>query len=113
MTDYRDMDPDFHNPDDPFRRDAALSPDAGASNTIWGWVAAAVFIVALLAVGFGIWGKPQSNDMNTAFNGPAPQATHIPPPAPMPAPTMAPAPATPSAPVIAAPSAPGPTGQVQ
>jgi hypothetical protein len=113
MTDYRDMDPDFDNPADPFRRDPRLSPDTRPSNTIWGWVVAAVFVVALLAVGFGIWGKPRSNDMNTAFNAPAPQAAHIPPPAPMPAPTMAPAPATPSAPVTPAPSAPGPAGQVQ
>ncbi len=112
MEDYRDIESDFHNPEDPFRRDPALSPEAGASNTIWGWVAAAVFIVALLAIGFGI-GGPQSNEVNTAFNGPSPQAAHIPPPAPMPAPTMAPAPATPSAPIAPAPGAPGPAGQVQ
>jgi len=112
MTDYRNMDPDFHNPEDPFQRDPLLRRDAGPSNTAWGWVAAAVFIVALLAVGFGIWGTP-SNEINTAFNGPSPQAAHVPPPAPMPAPTMAPAPATPSAPVAPTPSAPGPSGQVQ
>jgi len=48
MSDYRNLDPDFHNPEDPFRRDPMLSPDAGPSNTAWGWVAAAVFIVAVL-----------------------------------------------------------------
>jgi hypothetical protein len=109
MTDYRNLDPDFHNPEDPFRRDPMINPDASPRNTAWGWVAAAVFIVAILAVGFGIWGKPQSNGMNTAFNSSSPQATHIPPPAP----TMAPAPATPSAPVAPAPSAPAPAGKVQ
>jgi hypothetical protein len=115
MTDYRNMDPDFHNPEDPFRRDPALSPDAGASNAMWGWVAAAVFIVAVLAVGFGIWGKPQSNGMNTASNDQtAPAVTRMAPPAPMPTPTMAPTPpAPPSAPVTPAPSAPGPAGNLR
>jgi hypothetical protein len=114
MTDYRNMDPDFHNPEDPFRRDPWLSSDAGPSNTAWGWVAAAVFVVALLAVGFGIWGKPQSNGVNTASNDQAPPAvTHFAPPAPMPTPTMAPTPATPSAPITPAPGTPGPAGHVQ
>ena len=68
MTDYRNLDPDFHNPENNSRRDPMINPDASPRNTAWGWVAAAVFIVAILAVRFGIWGKPQSNGMNTAFN---------------------------------------------
>ena len=51
MSDYRNQDFNDPNLDDPLRRD--VSPDARASNATWGWIAAAIFVVAVLAVAFG------------------------------------------------------------
>ena len=114
MTDYRNISPDFRDPEDPFRRDPILSPDVGAEDTAWGWVAAALFILVLLAVGLGIWGKPPQGGVNTASNDlNAPAVTRMAPPAPMPTPSMAPTPPITAAPVTPAPSAPGPAGNLR
>lgn len=114
MTDYRDSDSDFYEPADRFRQDTILGPDAGVKNAVWGWIAAAVFLVAALAVGFGIFGKPQSIELSTASNDQAaPAVTRMVRPAPMPTPTMAPAPAIPSAPITPVPSAAGPAGNLK
>ncbi|HEX4408412.1 MAG TPA: hypothetical protein VH206_06550 [Xanthobacteraceae bacterium] len=97
----------LHNrdPNDPYRNDPNLASAGGADNTAWGWIAAAVFVLVIVAVGFGLGHKPGENGINTASNDMSPPAvTRIPPPVPMPAPTMAPAPATPSAPVTPAPA---------
>ena len=104
MSDYRNF--DYRDPNDPLRRDAPSSAGARAMNATWGWIAAAVFLVVVLAVAFGIGHQP--SQMNTASNDTAPPAaTHMTPPsfAPAPNPTTAPAPA---APITPAPSAPAP-----
>jgi hypothetical protein len=97
MSDYRNF--DNRDPNDPVRPDAPYFPDARASNATWGWVAAAVFVVVILAVAFGIGHRP--DQINTASNDTTPPAvTHMPPPtlAPAPNPTIAPAPAAPITP---------------
>ncbi|MGA8496043.1 MAG: hypothetical protein WB764_11210, partial [Xanthobacteraceae bacterium] len=69
-----------------------------------GWVAAAVFIVVVLAVAFGIGHEPGQSGTNTASNDVTPPAaTRMAPPI-----TMAP-PATPAPPAASpAPAAPTP-----
>jgi len=52
MSDNWNSDYDYRN--DPLRRDPAYDPDARAMNATWGWIAAALFIVVVLAVAFGI-----------------------------------------------------------
>jgi hypothetical protein len=75
MSDYRNQDYNDPNLDDPLRRDSALNPDARASNATWGWIAAAVFLVVVLAVAFGL-GHQGNNTTNTASN----DLTRRPPP---------------------------------
>ncbi len=98
MSDYRNS--DFRNPEDPFRRDSKLDPDVAASNTAWGWIAAAVFVVVLLAVAFGVGHQPGQGGTNTAANDMTPPAaTRMAPPAMTPLPPAAtPAPAAPMTP---------------
>lgn len=111
MSDYRNF--DYRDPNDPLlRRDAPYStpPDARALNATWGWAAAAVFLVVVLAVAFGIGHRPDR--INTASNDTTPPAvTHMPPPtlAPAPNPTVAP----PAAPISPAPNAPAAGGNGQ
>jgi cell division protein FtsN len=100
MSDFRNPG-DFQDPRDPYRDDSKFDP-GGANNTAWGWIAAAVFVLVIIAVGFGLGHKP--GEMNTASNDKPAMTDRMAPPAPMPAPSMAPAPATPSAPVT--PTAP-------
>jgi hypothetical protein len=98
---------DFQN-DDPFRRDARLDPDARAANAAWGWVAAAIFLVVVLAVAFGVGHQPGQNGINTASNDAPPALTQMShpsamsPSAPAPSSTLG----TPAAPITPAPSAP-------
>ena len=96
MSDYRNLDSDYRDPEDPYRRDPKLDPDAPATNTMWGWVVGAVFVLAILAVVFG--GGHQPAGTNTASNDVPPAMNRMAPPAPMPTPSMAPTPATPIAP---------------
>jgi hypothetical protein len=105
MSDYRDPDLGYQHPDDPLR-DARSDPDARAANAAWGWIAAAVFLVVVLAVAFGVGHQPAQNGTNTAYNTPAnqpPAATRMNPAGTTPAPTTA---APPIAPAPAAPSVP-------
>jgi cell division protein FtsN len=99
MSDYRNY--DYRDPNDPLRRDPPLDPDARAMNATWGWIAAAVFLVVVLAVAFGIGHQP--NQINTASNdaAPPPATTRMAPPPPAITPT-------PSGPTTAAPGAPTP-----
>jgi hypothetical protein len=96
MSDYRNLDSDYRDPEDQHRRDPRLDPDAPATNTMWGWVVGAVFVLAILAVVFG--GGHQPAGTNTASNDVPPAMNRMAPPAPMPTPSMAPTPATPIAP---------------
>jgi hypothetical protein len=100
MSDYRNSDYDYRN--DPLRRDPAYDPDARAMNATWGWIAAAVFIVVVLAVAFGIGHEPGQSGTNTAANDVTPPAaTRMAPPL-----TMAP-PANPAPPAATpAPNSP-------
>ncbi|MGC1444080.1 MAG: hypothetical protein WA837_01330 [Xanthobacteraceae bacterium] len=97
MTDYQNPDFDPFNPEDPFRRDGKMNPDARPANVIAGWIAAAVLVVAVLAIGFGLMHQSGSIGTNTASNDMAPIApTHMAPPLAL----LPPAPdsATPAAP---------------
>jgi hypothetical protein len=109
MSDYRNY--DYRNPNDPLRNDPRLDPNVRPPSAAWGWVAAAIFLVVVLAVAFGYGHKPGQLGTNTASNDVSPPAvTHMAPPT-APAPSMTPAPGTPtpppatSAPVNPAPSA--------
>ncbi|MGB7037360.1 MAG: hypothetical protein WBD71_17755 [Xanthobacteraceae bacterium] len=111
MSDFRNSNYDYRNPDDPFRADANLDPNVRAPSAAWGWVAAAVFLVIVLAVAFGFGHRPGQLGTNTASNNVNPPAiTHMSPPA-APTPGAIPAPGTPTAPAAApvTPAAPSPT----
>jgi len=84
----------------PPRGDLPYDPNARAMNATWGWIAAAVFLVVVLAVAFGIGHQP--GQFNTASNDATPPAAHMAPP-PV---TLAPNPAV-TNPVVA-PTAPAP-----
>ena len=91
MSDYRN--PNF-DPNDP-RSEARFDPDLRTANAAWGWIAAAVFLVVVLAVAFGMGHKGQLGT-NTASNDTTPTAaTRMAPPPSGPAATN---PATPMAP---------------
>jgi hypothetical protein len=104
---------DFHNLNDPFRRDFSDDPMTRSRNATWGWVAAAVFIVVVLAIVFGAGKRSGPGDTNTAFNTP-PAASHMAPPITNPTPpTATPMPrATAPAPIAPAPN-PAPAGAGQ
>ena len=104
MSDNWNSDYDYRN--DPLRRDPAYDPDARAMNATWGWIAAAVFIVVVLAVAFGIGHEPGQSGTNTASNDVTPPAaTRMAPPLITPAPPAAP-PATTPAPATPTPNSP-------
>ena len=106
MSDY-----DYRNPEDPFRRDAKFDPDLRAANAAWGWIAAAVFLVVVLAVAFGTGHQPGQMGTNTASNDVAPPAaTRMAPPPTIAPPATAPAPATPAPPVTLTPNTPARSG---
>jgi hypothetical protein len=107
MTDYRNLDSDYRDPEDPYRRDAKPDPDARATNAMWGWVVGAVFVLAILAVVFG-GGRQLAGTQTASNDAKTPMTNQMAPPAPMPTPSMAPTPATPIAP---APSTPAPAQQ--
>jgi len=110
MSDYRNANYGYQNPEDPFRNDAKLDTNVRAPNAAWGWTAAAVFLVVVLAVAFGFGHKPGQLGTNTASNDiNPPAATRMVPPATVPTPSTAPAPGTPTPPMTAAPSTPAPT----
>jgi hypothetical protein len=91
---------DYRNPNDPLRRDLNADPDSRAMNATWGWIAAAVFIVVVLAVAFGIGHQPGTvNGNNVASNAPASQMA---PPPVAPGPTAT----TPPSPIAPAPNTP-------
>ncbi|MGC1780354.1 MAG: hypothetical protein WBB34_20660 [Xanthobacteraceae bacterium] len=105
MSDFRNSNYDYRNPDDPFRADANLDPNVRAPNAAWGWIAAAAFLVVILAVAFGFGHRPGQLGTNTASNDVNPPAvTHMSPPATLTPPSATPAPSTPTPPV--APTAP-------
>ncbi len=84
---------DYRNPNDDYRDEQPYDPVARNTNATWGWIAAAVFIVIVLAVAFGVGHQP--GNTNTASNDVTPPAATrmAPPPA-----TMAPVAPTPNSP---------------
>jgi len=97
MSDYGGGNFDFRDPDNQFRR----SPGA-----TWGWIAAAVFLVIVLAVAFGIGRQPgQSDNDDVAFHTAPPAASRMTPP-PAAASTATPAPGPTTMPPIAPASSP-------
>jgi len=104
MSDY------YHGPEgpeDPFRRDDAYDPNVRGGSSAWGWIAAAVFLLAVLAVAFGIGHQAGQPGTNTASNEPNPPVTRMAPPEPSTVPpTATPAPANPAPPAAPAPAAP-------
>lgn len=118
MSDYRSPNFDYRYPEDLLRNDAHLDPNIRAPSAAWGWIAAAVFLVVVLAVAFGFGHKPGQLGTNTASNDIAPPAathaaTHMVPPAAVSSPSTAPAPGTPTPPVTAPPNSPAPNIPVQ
>jgi hypothetical protein len=112
MSDYRN----FNDPNDPLRRDIGYDPNARGMNATWGWIAAAVFIVVVLAVVFGVGHQPAPGGTNTASNDVLPPAaTRMAPPAGAMAPPAATPrpPATAAAPIAPAPTAPAPNSPAQ
>ncbi len=100
MSDYRNPNFDYSDPNDPLRHDTRFDPDLRSANAAWGWIAAAVFLVVVLAIAFGV-GRQGQLGTNTASNDTAPPAMSRmnPPPATSnmtnPAPAMTPAPKAP------------------
>ncbi len=97
MSDYRNQDFNHLSPEDPFASSAKMGPNARTANVAGGWVAAAVFLVIILAVAFGIGHQPGGIGTNTASNDIAPPAaTHMAPPAGLLPPPVMPAPNMPA-----------------
>lgn len=99
MSDFRNSNYDYRNPDDPFRADANLDPNGRPPSQAWGWVAAAVFIVVVLAIAFGFGHRPGDLGTNTAANNVTPPAVgHMSAPTTVPPLSTSPAPGTPTPP---------------
>jgi hypothetical protein len=83
MSDYRNPDFDPYDPNDPNRRGTRLNTDMRPSNAVTGWIVAAVFVVAVLAVIFGLTHQAGQTGTNTASNDVAtpPAVSHMTPPA--------------------------------
>jgi hypothetical protein len=95
MSDYRD-------PNDTLMRNTAYEPAAGRTGTVWGWIAAAVFLVIVLGIAFGVGHEPNRFASNEAVPPPLTHPSPLAPPAattnparPM-APGLAPAPVAPT-----------------
>jgi hypothetical protein len=103
MSDYR-----YQDPEDPFRDDAKLDPNTNPPAQAWGWIAAAIFVVVVLGVAFGLGRGPGQLGTNTASNDMTPPAvTHMAPPVNAQPPAATPAPTTQATPpVTPAPAAP-------
>jgi len=100
MSDYRNRNFDYRDPDDPLPSEARLDPNVRAANAAWGWIAAAVVLVVVLAVAFGIGHQPGQPGTNTASND------VMPPAASRMAPPFTPAPAAPAPLITPAPNSP-------
>jgi len=91
MSDYRNSEYGYRN-DDPMRRDVIYDPNVRSMNATWGWIAAAIFIVVVVAAAFGL-GRPSQTGTNTASNEPPAATRMAPPPSMHP---LAPAPNSPA-----------------
>jgi hypothetical protein len=120
MSDFRSRNYDYRNSQDPSRGDPNLDPSARGPNSAWGWIAAAVFLVVVLAVALGAGHRPGQIGTRTAFNDATPQAvtpgvpsaTHMMAPTTVPPPSTGPAVGTPTPPVSSAPHPSAPLNSV-
>jgi hypothetical protein len=91
---------DFRDPNTRLDMDRRLDVDARAdmksSNTMWGWIAGAVFLVLVLAVIFGLGGSDERAATNTGSPPAATTGAAGNPPATTPARPNMPAPASPN-----------------
>jgi hypothetical protein len=71
MSDYRD-------PNDPTYGNTSYEPADRRTNSGWGWIAGAVFLVIVLALAFGVGHEPSRVASNDATQS---AATHPAPPA--------------------------------
>lgn len=63
---------DFRNANDPWGRDSPYDLNARGGSSVWGWIAAAVFLVIILALAFGSAHAPnRAGTDNMAYNNPA------------------------------------------
>jgi hypothetical protein len=108
MSDYRNPNSDYRNVDDPSRRGTAGDPNTGAASIAWGWIAAAIFAVIIVAAAFTLGHGPGQGGTDTASNEPPPVTT---PMAPRPN-GMAP-PANPAAPLAPSPNTPAGRGAAE
>ncbi len=89
---------DFRDPCDPLMRNSAYEPYARGGGSAWGWIVAAVFLVIVLGITFGVRHEPSRLASNQMTPPPATHALLLAPPAstnparPM-GPGLAPAPA--------------------
>jgi hypothetical protein len=100
MSDYRD-------PNDPLMRNFGYEPYSGSGKYGWAWIAAAVGLVIVLAIAFGVGHEPD----RVASNDTAAPAAHV---SPLTPPANMAAPPRPLSPGLApppAPVAPPATGQ--
>ena len=72
MSDYRDF-------NDPLMRNSDYEPASRGPG--WGWIIAAVFLVIVLAIAFGVGHEPNRVAFNNTTPPAAPAATHMAPPA--------------------------------
>ena len=79
---------------DPMRRDQGYDPVGGDTNAKWGWVAAAVLVIVILGLAFGM-GRQETGSRTAQNESGPPAATRMAPP---PATTMpiTPAPSSPA-----------------
>ena len=108
MSDYGNY--EYRNPEDPFRNNPNLDPNTRAPSAAAGWIAAAVFLIIVLAVAFGYGHRPDNLGTKTAANDMSPgAATHMAQPATIPPPSTATG--TPTPPITYAPNSPPPAQQ--
>ncbi len=87
MFDDRNVNSDYPNSNDPLRYDTrAGDPDQRVADATWRWIAAAVFVVVVLAVAFGFSHAPSQAPDRVANNNAMspPHATTAPPAGPAP-----------------------------
>lgn len=113
MSDYRNTNSDYPDADNSARRPVPTDPDVRVANAAWAWIAAAIFVVIILAAAFGIGHQLGQTGTDVASNETAPPVTSpMARPAP-PADAMKPPPANPAAPLSTAPNTPAHRGIVQ
>ena len=52
MRNYRNLNSDYRNLEDPLRPDRRNDRDARSARAAWGWIAGAIFLVIVLASAF-------------------------------------------------------------